>query len=103
MYGITGNDQGTPFRVVSLLQLYVLGVHPNLAWRDFDMANHLKSLWLFPAGHPPQYVPDYKPETGSTFIEDCQMMMHRHRPTQRHPSRGAATMRLQSGADKLFW
>jgi len=32
------------------------------------------SLWLFPAGQPPVYVPEYQTESSTTFIEDCGMM-----------------------------
>lgn len=68
----------------------------RVAWRDLGYGESFEvSLWLFPAGQPPQYVPEYKPETGITFIEDCEMMMRRERPQKHRPSNGAANNGLQ--------
>jgi hypothetical protein len=67
----------------------------RVAWRNLGYGDSFEvSLWLFPAGQPPLYVPEYKPETSSTFIEDCEMMT-RSRPLKPRTSRGAANKGLQ--------
>jgi hypothetical protein len=64
----------------------------RVAWRDLGYGESFEvSLWLFPAGVPPRYVPEYKAE--STLIEDCEMMMRLQR--KHRSSRGAANKGLQ--------
>jgi hypothetical protein len=68
----------------------------RVAWRDVGYGDSFEvSLWLFPSGRPPLYVPEYKPETGGTFIEDCEMMIALDGRRKRHPSPGASYKRLQ--------
>ena len=44
----------------------------RLSWRDIGYGDGFEiSLWLFPAGQPPLYVPKYQSESNYTFIEDC--------------------------------
>lgn len=46
----------------------------RVAWTDLGYGESFEvSLWFVPAGQLP-IVPEYKPETGSTFVEDCEMM-----------------------------
>ena len=63
----------------------------RVAWRDLGYGESFEvSLWFFPAGKLP-IVPEYKPETGSTFVEDCKMMTR----TKKRSSYRAANKRLE--------
>lgn len=67
----------------------------RLSWRDLGYGDGFEvSLWLFPAGRPPLYVPKYQPESNYTFIEDC-LMMYRQSRRKRLSSRRAANKGLQ--------
>ena len=66
----------------------------RLSWRDLGYGDRFEvSLWLFPAGQPPLYVPKYQPESNDTFIEDCLMAGQSRR--KRVTSRRAAKKGLQ--------
>ncbi len=67
----------------------------RVSWRDLGYGDGFEvSLWLFPAGQPPLYVPKYQPESNNTFIEDCLMMARQSR-RKRLTSRRAANKGLQ--------
>jgi hypothetical protein len=68
----------------------------RVSWKDLGYGDGFEvSLWLFPAGQPPLYVPEYQPESNYTFIEDCLMMARTQRAKKRLRSRGAANKGLQ--------
>jgi hypothetical protein len=68
----------------------------RVSWKDLGYGDGFEvSLWLFPAGQPPLYVPEYQPESNYTLIEDCLMMARTHRAKKRLRSRGAANKGLQ--------
>ena len=68
----------------------------RVSWKDLGYGDGFEvSLWLFPAGQPPLYVPEYQPESNYTFIEDCLMMARTQRAKKRLRSRGAANKDLQ--------
>jgi hypothetical protein len=67
----------------------------RVAWKDLGYGESFEvSLWLFPAGQPPLYVPEYKPEDGYAFVEDCLMMARQSR-SKRFTSHRAANKRLE--------
>ena len=48
----------------------------HVGWRDLGYgARYEVSLWLFPAGSPPQYEPAYQGE--SVFVENCESLIRR--------------------------
>jgi hypothetical protein len=62
----------------------------RVSWKDLGYGNGFEvSLWLFPAGQPPLYVPEYQPESNNTFIEDCLMMARQSRRKRLTPRRAA--------------
>ena len=79
-----------------LIQTYRLPWN-KVAWRDLGYGDGYEvSLWLFPAGRPPQHLPDYRPETNYTTLEDCESLIRRSRWFEkRRALRRAANKRLQ--------
>jgi len=68
----------------------------RISWKDLGYGDGFEvSLWLFPAGQPPLYVPEYQPESNNTFIEDCLMMARSQRSKKRLRLRRAANKGLQ--------
>jgi len=68
----------------------------RVSWKDLGYGDSFEvSLWLFPAGQPPLYVPEYQPESNYTFIEDCLMMARTQQSRKRLRSRGAAKKSLE--------
>jgi hypothetical protein len=44
----------------------------RVAFRDLGYADFFQvTLWLFPRGQPPRYVPDYQPATSAHVIQRC--------------------------------
>jgi hypothetical protein len=90
-----GYAQGHAIEVTKyLIQTHQLPWN-RVAWRDLGYGDGYEvSLWLFPAGHPPQYVPAYQSEAG--YIEDCGSLILRSRWYAKQRSlRRAANKRLQ--------
>jgi hypothetical protein len=59
----------------------------RVAWRDLGFGDSFQTtLWLYPAGAPPVYLPKYQPETSNTFIEgyiESGPRFRRHRKKRR--------------------
>lgn len=50
----------------------------RLAWRDLGYSDDFEvTLWLFPSGAPPRYIPDYEPRTADHFIDACTSPLKR--------------------------
>ena len=58
----------------------------RVSWRDLGYGDSYEvSLWLFPAGRPPQYQPAYHGE--AVYIEDCESLIQRSRAEARRRRR----------------
>lgn len=50
----------------------------RLAWRDLGYGDHFEvTLWLFPSGAPPRYLPDYQAPTTDHIVEACSSPLKR--------------------------
>ena len=52
----------------------------RLAWRDLGYGDFFEvTLWLFPSGSPPRYLPDYQPPSANHIIDACTALLKRRK------------------------